>query len=75
MLSFHNNKIKVKGATELCRFFGQIEASTESEFGDVIASFGILTAYAKIQFRILTAYEFGETKEVEFGETKAPPKL
>ena len=34
--------------------------------------FGILTAFGKIQFGILTAYEFGETKEVEFGETKAP---
>ena len=28
----------------------------------------------KMQFGILTAYEFGETKEVAFGETKAPPK-
>ena len=34
--------------------------------------FGILIAFGKIQFGILTAYEFGETKEVEFGETKAP---
>ena len=33
---------------------------------------GILIAFGKIQFGILTAYEFGETKEVEFGETKAP---
>ena len=35
-------------------------------------SFGKLTAFGKIQFGILTAYEFGETKEVEFGEAKAP---
>ena len=34
--------------------------------------FGILTAFGKIQFGILTAYEFGETNKVEFGETKAP---
>ena len=31
---------------------------------------GKLTAFGKIQFGILTAYEFGGTKEVEFGETK-----
>ena len=37
--------------------------------------FGILTAFGKIQFGILTAYEFGETKEVEFGETKAPRSI
>ena len=27
-----------------------------------------------MQFGILTAHEFGQTKEVEFGETKAPPQ-
>ena len=59
----------MKQQQSFCRFFGQIEASTEREFGDVIASVGTLTAYTKMQLGILTAHEFGQTKEVELGET------
>ena len=50
---------------KLKRKFGILTALPKNQFG-------ILMAPEKMQFGAFRAYWFGQTKKVEFGETKAP---
>ena len=50
---------------KLKRKFGILTALPKNQFG-------ILITPEKMQFGAFTAYWFGQTKKVEFGETKAP---
>ena len=69
---FYRLNLKIRVFCILCYVFMRIEQNLKvpEPFKNI---FGKLTAFGKIQLGILSAYEFGQTKEEEFGETKAPP--